>query len=413
MTNSIGEVVDTDCMFVIGSNTTENHPIIGAKMKQALKKGAKLIVADPRRIELADYADVFLQLKPGTNIALLNGIMNVIIEKGLYDQKYIEERCENFEELVELAKIWLKPLAEVFPIEPVQHVDNKMMDLPQKSTINERKIKRTAKGIVKPKVLIPIFPGTNCEYDMAKAFEDAGAKTEIMVFRNLTPADIKESIEKLTKEIGDSQILALPGGFSSGEEPFGTGKFIAAIFRNPYVTDATMRLLQQRDGLILGISNGFQALVKLGLVPYGEIRELKSDSPTLTSNTLGRHVSCMVNTIVESNLSPWFNKVKVGDIHTIPVSHGEGRFVASDDELNRLMKSGQIATRYIDLEGNPTMDIKYNPNGSLAAVEGITSPDGRVLGKMGHSERVDCGTLINIPGNKDQKIFESGVEYFI
>ncbi|MCK5005673.1 MAG: phosphoribosylformylglycinamidine synthase subunit PurQ, partial [Candidatus Aminicenantes bacterium] len=216
----------------------------------------------------------------------------------------------------------------------------------------------------------------------------------------------------LTEAINNSQIISIPGGFSAGDEPDGSGKFIAAVFRNPHVSEAVSGLIEKRGGLMLGICNGFQALIKLGLLPYGEIRDLNEDSPTLTFNSLGRHVSTMVNTKVTSTLSPWFLLSEAGDIHTIPVSHGEGRFSADDNLIKQLEVKGQIATQYTDPEGNPTYDIKFNPNGSDHSIEGITSPDGRIFGKMGHSERVTADTFKNIPGDKFQRIFESGIKYF-
>jgi phosphoribosylformylglycinamidine synthase len=233
-----------------------------------------------------------------------------------------------------------------------------------------------------------------------------------LVIRNLTPSAVEESVEAIVKGIKDSQIVMLPGGFSGGDEPDGSGKFIAAMFRNPRIKDAVHELLQKRDGLMLGICNGFQALIKLGLVPYGEIRDLNDSSPTLTHNQIGRHVSCMVRTKVVSNLSPWFNNVKVGDIFTIPVSHGEGRFVADKAVVGKLRINGQIATQYVGSTGAPSADIPFNPNGSVNAIEGITSPDGRVLGKMGHSERIGGCVAKNVPGKQDQQIFEAGVAYY-
>lgn len=264
----------------------------------------------------------------------------------------------------------------------------------------------------KPRVIIPAFPGTNCEEDSARAFERAGAKPEILVIRNLTPKAIEESILKLESSIKNSQIIMLPGGFSGGDEPDGSGKFIATTFRNPRISEAVEELLEKRGGLILGICNGFQALIKLGLVPFGKITQPNPKNPTLTFNTLGRHVSRMVYTRVTSVKSPWLSKTEAGEIHCVPVSHGEGRFVASDELLKALADNGQIATQYVDFEGNPSGDILYNPNGSLAAVEGILSPDGRVFGKMGHSERRGENICKNVPGEKNQKIFESGVAYF-
>jgi phosphoribosylformylglycinamidine synthase len=266
--------------------------------------------------------------------------------------------------------------------------------------------------VAKPKVFIPVFPGTNCEYDSKKAFELAGAQVSTRVFKNLVPQHVEESLEAMAKEIKQSQILMLPGGFSAGDEPEGSGKFIATVFKNPILKEAVHELLHERDGLMIGICNGFQALIKLGLVPNGEIRDLDETSPTLTYNTIGRHISNMVDTKIMSNKSPWLAHVKPGEIYTIPVSHGEGRFVASPDVIEKLFAHGQVATTYVNFKGQPTMDIRYNPNGSVYAIEGITSPDGRVLGKMGHSERIGAHVAKNITGTQDQMIFRSGVEYF-
>ena len=267
-------------------------------------------------------------------------------------------------------------------------------------------------GVAKPRVIIPVFPGTNCEYDTAKAFARAGADPEILVIRNLTPADVTASCEALVKAIGESQIVMLPGGFSGGDEPDGSAKFIASFFRNPEVTEAVRRLLQQRDGLMLGICNGFQALIKLGLVPYGDIRPITAYDPTLTFNTIGRHQSMLVRTRVASTGSPWLSHCDAGSEYEIAISHGEGRFVAPQNVLDQLVANGQVATQYVDLEGEPTMDQRYNPNGSLLAIEGITSPDGRVFGKMGHSERSGEYLYKNVTGDKYQPIFEGGVDYF-
>ena len=265
---------------------------------------------------------------------------------------------------------------------------------------------------IKPRIFIPVFPGTNCEYDTAKAFLKAGGKPEVFVVKNLTATAIEESISAMAAKIRQSQIIMLPGGFSGGDEPDGSGKFIAATFRNPKIAEEVMKLLKERDGLILGICNGFQALIKLGLLPYGEIRDLEEDSPTLTHNSLGRHVSQYVQTRVTSNLSVWLSKNKIGDVHSIPVSHGEGRFVASDAWLKKLSDAGQIATQYVDFDGTPTDKIPFNPNGSAWAIEGITDKTGKIFGKMGHSERIGNYVAKNIHGNKNQLIFEAGVEYF-
>ncbi len=277
----------------------------------------------------------------------------------------------------------------------------------RKSTINNQQ------SSIRPKVLIPAFPGTNSEYDSAKAFREAGADAEILVFRNLTARHIEESLTALAAKIRQSQILMFPGGFSAGDEPDGSAKFIATIIRSPRVADAIMDLLQNRDGLILGICNGFQALIKTGLVPYGEIREPSADSPTLVHNEIARHISCYANTRIVSTLSPWLSNSQIGDIHAIPLSHGEGKFFASPEVIAGLAQSGQIATQYCDENGVSSMDIAINPNGSLAAIEGITSPCGRVFGKMGHTERSGTQVAKNIPGNKRQPIFEAGVQYFI
>ncbi|MDR1817994.1 MAG: phosphoribosylformylglycinamidine synthase subunit PurQ, partial [Puniceicoccales bacterium] len=267
----------------------------------------------------------------------------------------------------------------------------------------------------RPRVLIPVFPGTNCEYDTARAFRRAGGEPRVLVIRNQTPADVADSLRELAAAIDAAQILALPGGFSAGDEPDGSGKFIAAVFHNPAVRDATMRLLRERDGLALGICNGFQALIKLGLVPYGEIREATPDAPTLFYNTLGRHISRYALTRVSADpaRSPWLSRMRAGEVYNIPFSHGEGRFTASDAELRRLAAAGQIAFQYCDPAGVPSADIEFNPNGSAGAVEGIISPDGRVLGKMGHSERCGDNIAKNIPGEKYQPLFAGGVGYFL
>lgn len=267
-------------------------------------------------------------------------------------------------------------------------------------------------GIAKPKVLIPVFPGTNCEYDSARAIERAGGEAEVFLINNLTPQSVAESVQEMCRIIGQSQAIFLPGGFSGGDEPDGSGKFITAVFRNPAVKDAVHTLLHQRDGLMIGICNGFQALIKLGLVPFGEIIDTDDTCPTLTFNTIGRHQSRLVRTRVASNKSPWLMHCNVDEMHTIAISHGEGRLVASEELIRRLAANGQIATQYVGLDGEPAMDIRVNPNGSVYAIEGLTSPDGRVFGKMGHSERTGADIFRNVPGNKYQPIFEGGMDYF-
>jgi phosphoribosylformylglycinamidine synthase len=309
--------------------------------------------------------------------------------------------------LNELIECWKKPLERVFPTVPQVKAD------PCESLLYSRRYQNKPRiRIAVPRVLITVFPGTNCEYDTQRAFENAGGKVDSLVFRNLNPSDINRSLDCLKNMIANSQIIVIPGGFSSGDEPDGSGKFITAVFRNPEIQNAVMDFLHKRDGLMIGICNGFQALIKLGLVIYGEIRELDEHSPTLTFNTIGRHVSRMVRTKVVSVLSPWFMHSQTNDIHTIPVSHGEGRFVAHQDIYRKLSQTGQIATQYVDFQGTPSMNFEFNPNGSMNAVEGITSPDGRILGKMAHNERMGDYVARNIPGDKDQKLFKSGIDYF-
>ena len=265
--------------------------------------------------------------------------------------------------------------------------------------------------VAKPRVFIPVFPGTNCEYDSTRAFERAGAEVDVKVFKNLTAEDIHDSVEIFEKAISQAQMIMFPGGFSAGDEPDGSAKFFATAFQNEKIKEAVMKLLNERDGLALGICNGFQALIKLGLVPYGEICGQKEDSPTLTYNTIGRHVSKMVYTKVVSNKSPWLQKAQLGGVYCNPASHGEGRFVANDEWLKKLKENGQIATEYVPVD-ETGYEGEFNVNGSYMNIEGITSPDGRVLGKMAHSERRDAGVAVNIYGEQDIKIFESGVEYF-
>ena len=302
---------------------------------------------------------------------------------------------------------WTGTLEKVFPTQ--SGVEQKTIET---KLFDAKTIYTSKNKIAKPKVFIPVFPGTNCEYDTMKSFQAAGADTEVVVFKNMTEANITDSVNAFVNAINDSQILMFSGGFSAGDEPDGSAKFIASIFRNERIKEAVMNLLQQRDGLALGICNGFQALIKLGLVPYGEIVPQKEDSPTLTTNSIGRHISKSVYTKVVTNKSPWLQKAQLGGVYAVPASHGEGRFVASEEWIKKLFENGQVATQYVDVDGNPTMNEDFNPNGSYAAIEGITSPDGRVLGKMAHSERRGDGVALNIYGEQNQLIFESGVEYF-
>lgn len=308
----------------------------------------------------------------------------------------------------EAVNAWTGKLEKVFPTSSGIKHDNVRSNVYDTKDIYVCKHK-----VAKPKVFIPVFPGTNCEYDSKRAFERAGAEVETIVFKNMTEQNILDSVDAFTKVINQSQIIMFPGGFSAGDEPEGSAKFFAAAFRNAKLKDEIMKLMDERDGLILGICNGFQALIKLGLVPYGRITSQKEDSPTLTMNSIGRHQSKMVYTKVITNKSPWLSKAKLGGVYTVPISHGEGRFVASSEWIDKLFANGQVATQYVDIDGNPTMDENYNVNGSYAAIEGITSPDGRILGKMAHSERRDENVAVNIYGNQNQLIFESGVEYFL
>ncbi len=352
------------------------------------------------------YGTFIIESQEELNIDKLELLGNTISEK--------EIKISNNEklDLEELIKLWEEPLEIVFPTHA--EVGTGPVSAQTENILSDKKCNIVSQiKIAKPRVFIPIFPGTNCEYDLGKAFEDAGAIVNTSVFRNLKPEHIEESIEEFREQINKAQIIMLPGGFSAGDEPDGSGKFIASVFRNAKVTDAIHKHLNEQDGLMLGICNGFQALIKLGLLPYGKIQDMNDTMPTLTFNNIARHQSKLVNTKVVSKLSPWFSKVTLGEEFVIPISHGEGKFVANEETMKELIKNGQIATQYVDLEGNASMDIAFNPNGSVYAVEGITSKDGRILGKMGHSERSYRRDILkNVPGNKDQKIFMSGVEYY-
>ncbi len=347
------------------------------------------------------YGSFIIELKEGVEVEKAKVLGTTTAEEK------IVVNCEVSFSLDELIKMWEKPLEKVFPTKV------KAENRKAKNIISDKSCTITRKmPITKPRVFVPVFPGTNCEYDVGRAFEDAGGMVSTVVFKNLKPENIGESIDIFAKEIERAQIIMIPGGFSSGDEPDGSGKFIGAVFRNPKLKDLIYKHLYEQDGLMLGICNGFQALVKLGLLPYGEIRELDETSPTLTFNSIGRHQSRMVQTKVVSKLSPWFNEIELGEEFTIPISHGEGRFMVSEELEKQLISNGQIATQYVDFQGNATYDINYNPNGSVDSIEGITSPDGRVLGKMGHSERTYREILKNIPGRKDQKLFQSGINYY-
>ena len=349
-------------------------------------------------VEVSDDAQL-PELEQGVTVALL----------GTTTEAYELKACGETIDLSELQEAWEGAIESVFPYRAegpkVQKLD---------FSVAEKQVSRPKPAIhvARPRVVIPVFPGTNCEYDTARAFRRAGAEPSVLVINNLTPEAVAESTHELARRIRESQIVMIPGGFSGGDEPDGSAKFITAFFRAPEVTEAVRELLQSRDGLMLGICNGFQALIKLGLVPYGDIRPMDEACPTLTFNTIGRHQSRLVRTRVASDLSPWLSKCEVGDMHEIAISHGEGRFVASPELVAELAAKGQIATQYVGEDGEPAMGLDVNPNGSVLAIEGITSPDGRVLGKMGHTERSGEGLYKNVPGNKFQPLIEGGVSYF-
>ena len=333
------------------------------------------------------------------------------VQAGVLLGKVTEEPVLTFGgETVSMEALLSKYLGKLEPVYPTHAQESR--DIPE--TFSAPATERLSPHVLcpKPQVLIPVFPGTNCEYDTARAMEDAGAKAKIFVVQNRTASDIAKSVEDFSRLIGESQMIFLPGGFSAGDEPDGSGKFITAFFRGEAVKEAVQALLEERDGLMAGICNGFQALIKLGLVPYGRITEPDEKAPTLTFNAIGRHQSRLVRTRIASNRSPWLSKTKVGEIYTVPISHGEGRFLASDEVVAALAKNGQIATQYVDLDGKPTYDIAFNPNNSVRAIEGITSPDGRVFGKMGHSERIGAGLYQNVPGVFEMGMFQGAVEYF-
>ena len=358
-----------------------------------------------------NYGSVIVEVAADEDLnKAFEGCSYKVIGETIEKPVIISEEYDFTFNIDDLISIYEKKLSTVFKIEteksqeslPEIKVEEKKIILPSSPSI------KTAK----PRVIIPVFPGTNCEYDCNRAFTKAGAETTELVFKNYSKSALLESIEALEKQIRESQIIMIPGGFSAGDEPDGSGKFIATIFRNERIKDAVNDLLKNRDGLVLGICNGFQALIKLGLVPYGEIVDIEEDMATLTYNNINRHMSSIIRTKITSNKSPWFSEVNVGDIHNVAISHGEGRFIANEELLSQLITNDQIATQYVDLEGNVSLDMPFNPNGSVLGIEGITSPDGRVLGKMGHSERIGEDLYVNVPGNFDQKIFESGVKYF-
>ena len=379
-TVKFGGIAETLCKMSfgnkIGIDVVTNEPVFDISI-------GSIIVESDKVIE--DDAFILLGTTTDTNSIRIN-----------------EERI-NIDDAI---AVWCKRYDKIYPMS-VDH-DGKRVDTP---TYTSTEHKKASKTYDKPKVIIPVFPGQNCEYDTKQQFERAGAEVEIYVFNNLNVTSIERSLKELSEKIAHAQILMLVGGFSSGDEPDGSGKFIANVLSNPLVNEAVQTLLSN-DGLILGICNGFQALIKSGLLPYGNIEGLNEASPTLFRNNINRHVSHIATTKVTSNKSPWLSSFTPNDCHSIAMSHGEGKFVVSEEVAKELFENGQVATQYVDLEGNPTMDGTYNINGSYYAIEGITSKDGRILGKMGHSERYEDGLFKNIDGNKLQNIFENGVNYF-
>ena len=358
-----------------------------------------------------NYGSVIIEVADDEDLKkAFQGCSYKVIGETIEKPVIISEEYDFTFNIDDLISVYEKKLSKVFKI-----VTEKSQESVPEIKVEEKKIILPSSPSIKtakPRVIIPVFPGTNCEYDCNRAFTKAGAETTELVFKNYSKSALLESIEALEKQIRESQIIMIPGGFSAGDEPDGSGKFIATIFRNERIKDAVNDLLKNRDGLVLGICNGFQALIKLGLVPYGEIVDIEENMATLTYNNINRHMSSIIRTKITSNKSPWFSEVNVGDIHNVAISHGEGRFIANEELLRQLITNDQIATQYVDLEGNVSLDMPFNPNGSVLGIEGITSPDGRVLGKMGHSERIGEDLYVNVPGNFHQKIFESGVKYF-
>lgn len=390
---------------IISAYALDAHGIVAAVSKMAFgnKLGVKLESSlDPRDAFAPGFGCIVAEVPDGKvgELSITYTLIGEVTQSGFsYGNASVSTE--------EALEAWTGTLEKVFPTAAVKNKE--ILDTPVYHT---DRICVCRHKVAKPTVFIPVFPGTNCEYDSARAFERAGADVVTRIFRNLSESDIRESVDAFEKAIQQAQIIMFPGGFSAGDEPDGSAKFFATAFQNAKIKEAVMKLLNERDGLALGICNGFQALIKLGLLPHGEIVGQTADSPTLTFNTINRHISRMVYTKVVTDKSPWLTGAKTGETYVIPASHGEGRFVAPKEWIDRLFANGQVATQYVDLQGNPTMDEEWNVNGSYASIEGITSPDGRILGKMGHSERRGEAVAINIYGEQDMKLFESGVEYF-
>ncbi len=393
---------------ILSAYALDRHGIAAAVSKMAFgnRMGVKIEHnVDERDLFVPAFGDIIAEV-PSEKVGQLQITYTVIGE--VLDEPVLSYRDISIA-MEEAEAAWKEPLEKVFPTNSKAQGQEERIE---KGLYETKDIHICAHKIGQPTVFIPIFPGTNCEYDSARAFERAGAKTIVKVFRNLNAEDILDSVSVFEQAIDQSQIIMFPGGFSAGDEPDGSAKFFATAFQNAKMKEAVERLLRERDGLVLGICNGFQTLVKLGLVPNGMITGQDEASPTLTYNTIGRHISKMVYTKVVTNKSPWLQKAKLGGVYTNPASHGEGRFVANGEWIDKLFANGQVATQYCDPAGNITMDEEWNVNGSYCAIEGITSPDGRVFGKMAHSERRARSVAVNIYGEQDLQIFESGVEYF-
>ncbi|MBO5092900.1 MAG: phosphoribosylformylglycinamidine synthase subunit PurQ, partial [Lachnospiraceae bacterium] len=394
---------------IVSAYALDSHGIAAAVSKMAF--GNRLGVAYNEKLDAKELFENGL----GGIVAEVSG--DICAELDEMDLDYViagkvtQEPVFTYKEmrlpLEEALDAWKGRLEKVFPTKAEKGTDKVASECYKADSVYICKHK-----VARPTVFIPVFPGTNCEYDSAKAFERAGANVVTKVFRNLSAEDIRDSVDAFEAAIAQAQIIMFPGGFSAGDEPDGSAKFFATAFQNAKLKEAVMKLLNERDGLALGICNGFQAMIKLGLVPYGEVCGQREDSPTLTFNTINRHVSKMVYTKVVSNKSPWLMEAELGKTYVNPASHGEGRFVAPKEWIDKLFANGQVATQYADIDGNVSMDEEWNVNGSYASIEGITSPDGRCLGKMAHSERRGTAVAVNIYGEQDMKLFESGVKYF-
>ena len=397
---------DMEAGNIISAYAVEAGGIAEAVSKMAFgnKLGVKVEHnVDPRDFFAPGWGNIVCEVPDGKvgNLGITYTVIGEVTDRAAFEYGNVTISMD------EALNAWTRTLEDVFATE--SGVEQKEV---RTEIYNTDKVYICKNKVAKPRVFIPVFPGTNCEYDSAKAFERAGAEVITKIFRNRDAADIRDSVEVYKKAIAQSQIVMFPGGFSGGDEPDGSAKFFATTFRNAVLKEEIEKLLNERDGLILGVCNGFQALIKLGLLPEGRITELKSDSPTLAMNTIGRHISKMVYTKVVTNKSPWLQEAELGGVYCNPASHGEGRFVADSQWISRLFANGQVATQYVDDKGQPTMDEFWNPNGSYMAIEGITSPDGRILGKMAHSERRGDSVAVNIYGEQDIQIFESGVKYF-